>query len=85
LSYQLVIERRAQKALARIERRDRARIAEAIRALAQAPRPRGAKQLTGRDVYRLRVGDYRVLYEIEDARLVILVVDVGHRREVYRR
>ncbi|WP_462330376.1 type II toxin-antitoxin system RelE family toxin [Thiohalocapsa halophila] len=43
------------------------------------------KRLTGRDAYRMRVGDYRVLYEIEDQQLVVLVVDVGHRREIYRR
>jgi mRNA interferase RelE/StbE len=59
--WELVIERRAQKALARIEKRDRDRIAKAIRALAQEPRSPGAKKLAGRDVYRVRVGDYRVL------------------------
>lgn len=85
MKYTLVIERRAQKALARIEQRDRARIADAIRGLALDPRPRGVKKLTGRDAYRLRVGEYRILYEIEDDRLVVLVVDVGHRREIYRR
>ncbi|WP_367115684.1 type II toxin-antitoxin system RelE/ParE family toxin [Thiohalocapsa sp.] len=63
--WELVIERRAQKALARIEKRDRDRIAKAIRALAQEPRSPGAKKLAGRDVYRVRVGDYRVLYEID--------------------
>jgi len=56
LKYTLVIERRAQKALARIEQRDRARIADAIRGLALDPRPRGVKKLTGRDAYRLRGG-----------------------------
>ena len=85
MRYTLVIERRAQKALARIEQRDRGRIANAIRGLARDPRPPGVKRLTGRDAYRLRVGDYRVLYEIEDQQLVVLVVDVGHRREIYRR
>jgi len=82
--WELVIERRAQKALARIEKRDRDRIAKAIRALAQEPRPSGAKKLAGRDAYRVRVGDYRVLYEIDGDRLVVLVVDVGHRRAIYR-
>jgi mRNA interferase RelE/StbE len=85
LNYTLVIERRAQKALARIEQRDRGRIADAIRGLALDPRPRGEKKLTGRDAYRLRVGEYRILYEIEDDWLVVLVVDLGHRREIYRR
>lgn len=85
MNYTLVIERRAQKALARIEQRDRGRIADAIRGLALDPRPRGVKKLTGRDAYRLRVGEYRILYEIEDDQLVVLVVDLGHRREIYRR
>ncbi len=84
-SWELVIERRAQKALARIEKQDRDRIAKAIRELAQEPRPPGAKKLTARDAYRVRVGEYRVLYEIDGGRLVVLVVDVGHRREIYRR
>ena len=85
MRYTLVIERRAQKALARIEQRDRGRIANAIRGLARDPRPPGVKRLTGRDAYRLRVGDYRVLYEIEGQQLVVLGVEVGHRREIYRR
>lgn len=83
-SWELVIERRAQKALARIEKRDRDRIAKAIRGLAQEPRPPGAKKLTARNAYRVRVGEYRVLYEIDGDRLVVLVVDIGHRREIYR-
>ena len=62
------------------------RIAPKINALAGAPRPRGAVKLEGaEDLYRLRVGDYRVLYQILDRVLVILVVALGHRREVYRR
>lgn len=83
-SWELVIERRAQKALARIEKRDRDRIAKAIRGLAQEPRPPGAKKLTARNAYRVRVGEYRVLYEIDGDRLVVLVVDIGHRGEIYR-
>lgn len=49
------------------------------------PRPPGAKKLRGEsDLWRVRVGDYRILYSIEEARLVVLVVKIGHRREVYR-
>jgi mRNA interferase RelE/StbE len=84
LTYALFIERRAQRSLSRIVAKDRDRISGAIRRLADEPRPRGVKKLSGRDAWRIRVGDYRVLYEIHDERLVILVVDIGHRREIYR-
>jgi mRNA interferase RelE/StbE len=73
-SWELVIERRAQKALARIEKRDRDRIAKAIRELAREPRPPGAKKLTARDAYRVRVGEYRVLYDDLDLVWVVLLV-----------
>ena len=85
MSYHLHIERSAQKALTKIERADRIRLIEAIRALNDAPRPPGAIKLSGRDAWRIRVGAYRVIYEIQDDRLMILVIHVGHRREVYRR
>jgi len=52
--------------------------------LAVEPRPAGCKKLSGREGWRIRIGDYRVLYEIREEVLVILVVDVGHRREIYR-
>ena len=84
MTYSLFIERRAQRALARIARPEQERIITAIRRLMNDPRPSGAKKLTGRDAWRIRVGDYRVIYEIHAGRLLILVVDLGHRREIYR-
>jgi len=84
LTYTLFIERRAQRSLSRIAAQERERISGAIRRLADEPRPHGVKKLSGRNVWRIRVGEYRVLYEIHDARLLILVVDIGHRREIYR-
>jgi mRNA interferase RelE/StbE len=59
------------------------RIAPKIDALADNPRPFGCSRLTGMDAYRIRVGDYRIIYEIRDAELVVLVVRIAHRREVY--
>jgi mRNA interferase RelE/StbE len=85
LTYALFIERRAQRSLLRIVARDRDRITVAIRGLADEPRPHGVKKLSGRNGWRIRIGDYRVLYEIHDDRLVILVVDIGHRGEIYRK
>ena len=84
MPYSIEILRTAQKQLARIEVRHRNRIITAIRHLSADPRPRGSKKLTGRPAWRLRVGNYRVIYEIFDDRLVILVVALGHRSEVYR-
>lgn len=63
----------------------RERIAARIDALAAAPRPHGAEKLSGHDKrWRIRVGDYRVIYEVHDQRVLVLVVRVGHRREMYR-
>jgi len=84
LTYSLFIERRAQHALARIARPEQERIITAIRRLMDDPRPSGTKKLTGRDAWRIRIGDYRVIYEIHTERLLILVVEIGHRREIYK-
>ncbi len=62
----------------------RKRIVLRIEALEAEPRPSGCKKLTGSELWRIRVGDHRVVYSIEDDKLVVLVVSVGHRREVYR-
>ncbi len=59
------------------------RVVEAIQNLAENPRPAGCKKLKGRLGYRIRTGDYRVVYEIDDDRLVVLIIDTGHRREIY--
>ena len=61
------------------------RIAKALRVLENDPRPPGSLKLQGGDeLYRVRVGDYRIVYQIQDAVLVVLVVQIGHRREIYR-
>ena len=75
----------AARDLEKLSPRDRLQVSRRIAALAENPRPPGCKLLRGRDgVYRLRFGDHRVLYRVEDARLVVLVIRVAHRREVYR-
>ncbi len=88
MAYHVEIEHQASRALIRLARGDRSaarRIDSAIRALATDPRPTGAKKLVGATGWRIRVGDYRIVYVIEDAVLVITVVKVGHRRDVYER
>lgn len=84
MTYRLFLLPRAQKELARLPTDAYERIRTAIRALAEEPRPPGCRKLSGRDGWRIRVGDYRVLYEIEDASKVVTVLQVGHRRDVYR-
>ena len=84
-SYGILLTRTAAKELEGEPTKDRHRIVRRIEALAENPRPAGAEQISGDDKYRIRQGDYRILYEIEDDQLVVTVVRVGNRREVYRR
>lgn len=83
MMYTIEILRVAQKQLGGIDRLEQQRIIEAIRQLAHAPRPPGCKKLSGRPAWRIRVGVYRVIYEIHEGRLVILVIAIGHRKDVY--
>ena len=84
-SFSIVITRSAAKELESVPPKDRQRIVARIQALAHDPRPAGVEKLSGAEQYRLRQGNYRILYLIEDGELVVTVVRVGHRREVYRR
>ena len=84
MSYEISILRRAQKELAKLPQSDYQRIRNAISNLANNPRPSGCKKLKGRPAWRIRIGDYRVIYEIRDRQLIIVVIDVGHRRDIYR-
>jgi mRNA interferase RelE/StbE len=59
------------------------RIVKRLQELANDPRPNGYKKLKGRGGYRIRIGDYRIIYEIEDNKLVVLVIDIGHRKDIY--
>ena len=84
-TYAVALSRRAQRALGSLQRKDQQRIRAAIELLADNPRPPNCIALAGEDnVYRVRVGDFRILYEVFDQRLIIHVVRIGHRRDVYR-
>lgn len=83
--YRVVIEREALRALSKLDKPIRRRVQMAIDRLADDARPPGARALAGRPgCLRLRVGDYRVVYEVQDDQLLVLVIDLGHRREIYR-
>ena len=83
--YRIEIKRSAAKEIRAIRRKkDRQRVVERIAALADDPRPSGCTKLSGRDAYRVRQGEYRIVYTVADEVLVVEVVKVGHRRDVYR-
>jgi len=82
--YSLEIKKSAYKEIRKLPKTAIAPIVEAIGKLADDPRPPGCKKLTGEEKYRLRVGAYRILYTIEDQKLVVYVVRVAHRKEAYR-
>ena len=83
-SYRVVLKRSAAKELEAVPLRDRKRLVARIALLAADPRPHGVEKLGGQDRYRVRQGDYRIVYEIEDEVLTVIVVKISHRREVYR-
>ena len=83
-SYKPLIKASAAKELESIPKQDRRRIVATIASLSSDPRPPGCEKLSGHDQYRVRQGNYRLLYEIHDLDLIVVVVKVGHRRDVYR-
>ena len=83
-SYELVFRKSVTKDLRVIPKTDINQILQRIRALANDPRPPGCEKLSAQERYRIRQGRYRIVYEIEDHRLVVLVVKVAHRKDVYR-
>ncbi len=85
MTYTVEFTRKANKALLKLPSEVQQRLVRAAEELEEDPRPHGTKKLKGEDdLYRIRVGDYRILYTIEDDKLIVLVVRVGHRKDVYQ-
>ena len=86
LVYRLVIKSSAAKELEAVgQKADRARLVAGIQSLAEQPKPVGAEKLSGHiDLYRIREGNYRIVYEIDNGQIVVTVIKVGHRKEIYR-
>ncbi len=84
MKYQVILPRSVQKELNRLPEDAAKQILARLVELESNPRPSPVKKLRGRDAWRIRVGDYRVIYEIHDRVLQIIVITVGHRREIYR-
>ncbi len=83
MTYSVLILRRAQKELADLPGDIYPRVRDALRSLAQNPRPPGYLKLAGREGFRIRIGDYRAIYEIDEERRVVTILHIGHRRNVY--
>jgi mRNA interferase RelE/StbE len=84
VKYRLVIRHSAEKELGRLGHEEQRRIAPKLLHLESEPFPAGAIALQGRRGYRIRIGDYRVLYEVDEASKIITITAIGHRRDVYR-
>jgi mRNA interferase RelE/StbE len=81
--YAVEITTYAKKQFKQIGSEAQAKLTAAIRKLANNPRPHGYIKMKGREAYRIKVGDYRIIYEIHDQQLLVLVVEMGHRRDIY--
>jgi mRNA interferase RelE/StbE len=84
-NYKIFIKLSAKKELESLPQNDLIKIVEKIKNLSIDPRPPGAEKLSGDDKYRVRQGNYRIMYTIEDEKFIIIIVKIGHRREVYRK
>jgi len=82
--YRITIKKSAAKELQDIPKKDLRKIVKRIQALAENPRPTGSQKLSAQQQYRIRQGDYRTVYSIDDKELLVDIVRIGHRREVYR-
>ncbi len=83
--FDIEISRTAEKQLKKLPQADQRRVVNAIRDLADAPFPKGSRKLIGyEDVYRIRVGRYRILYSVLEQKLIIIVLKIGHRKDIYR-
>lgn len=83
-SYSLGFKRSAAKQLDGLSAKDRGRVAKRIGTLADDPRPHGSEKLSGEEKYRIRQGDLRIVYGIDDRQLIVTVVKIAHRRDIYR-
>lgn len=83
-SFEVIFKRSVAKDLRQIPKKDVAKILKRIEALKAEPRPSGVEKLSGQEKYRIRQGVYRILYEIRNTQLIVVVVKIGHRRDMYR-
>ena len=85
MAYKVILKSSAEKSLHALPKKIQARIVGAIDLLSENPFPPASAKLKGRDGYRIRTGDYRILYTVENEILTIAIVAIGHRREIYKK
>ena len=83
--YKIKIKQSAKKELLKLPKRELQKVTNKILSLSENPRPSGVEKLSGDDKYRIRQGNYRIIYSIHDEQLIITVVKIGHRRDIYRK
>jgi mRNA interferase RelE/StbE len=83
-AYQIIFDRRAEKQLQSLPQAEQKRIQKVVDSLASNPRPPRTIKMSGSTSWRIRVGDYRIIYDIQDSQLIVMVIKIGHRREIYR-
>lgn len=84
-NYKIEISKTAERQFTKLGEKDQLRIARVINQLAVDPHPQGCRKLTGyKDVFRIRVGNYRIIYSVEKKRLIIIILKIGHRKDIYR-
>ena len=84
-SYRLYIKPSAVKEIESLPKKDRVRVIKKIQGLANDPRPPGCEKLTGEEKFRIRQGRYRIVYSIIDKELIVIVIKVGHRKDIYKK
>lgn len=85
MTYRVQLSKRARRELDSLERKEQQRIRAALDLLAEEPRPPRCVAMSGyQSTYRVRVGDYRIVYEVRDSELYVFVINIGHRRSIYR-
>lgn len=84
LMYKILLRRSSQRVLDKLPNKDFQSIIETIKRLGQSPRPRGIEKVINTGLWRIRQGDYRIVYSIDDKEKLVIIVRIGHRREIYR-
>ncbi|MFC2070039.1 type II toxin-antitoxin system RelE/ParE family toxin [Chloroflexota bacterium] len=82
--YTIELRRKAQRALDRLPKADFGAVLSAVKGLADTPRPKGIEKIKNAGLWRIRQGDYRIVYSIDDSQKVVTILRIGHRREIYR-
>ncbi len=82
--HKIEMRRKAQRVLDRLPKNDFNAVLEAVKDLADTPRPKGVEKIKSAGLWRVRQGDYRIVYDIDDEQKIIIVLRIGHRREIYR-